>query len=81
MNLSERHARYYLRLVNSASWDWRTIEIDLDQIRRGWNWVCTQPDVQFVLAYIEALPIARKLDNASIENLAFDILSVVKLVE
>jgi tetratricopeptide (TPR) repeat protein len=46
------HARHYLAL-SSGDWrSWRRIEVDMDQIRRGWKWVSTTaPDETQVLGY------------------------------
>lgn len=55
MNLSEKHARYYLSLMERAPNDWRQIEPELDQIRRAWLWVCVQPDTRMALDFINAI--------------------------
>ena len=59
-NTFQRHARYYLALVQNSTENWRRIENNLDQIRRAWSWVYHHKDIQLIQNYLEALRIFQK---------------------
>lgn len=51
----ERHARYYLDLMNADREDWQTIEPEWEQIKHAWRWInSTKARKELVLDYIVA---------------------------
>jgi tetratricopeptide (TPR) repeat protein len=55
MNTRERHACYYLALLQKSGGRWQKIEAELDQIRRAWAWIKDKGDANLRLSYIWAM--------------------------
>lgn len=51
----ERYNQYLLEQIAERSENWRWLEDELPQIKRGWEWASQQPDQAVMLRYVWGL--------------------------